>query len=150
MKKIIPNQYLDQECIFCGEKNPIGLKLKFYLEEATGEVSTEYLPAQPFVGMGRILHGGIQAGLFDEIMGWTAHHLTGEMGVTSELTVKYKKPVYLGKKIFVACQISLRQDPRVLLEAKIETADGTVCSTATGTYFLLPEDKFRKIVYGPR
>ena len=150
MKKAIPNQYLDQECIFCGEKNPIGLKLKFYLEEKTGEVSTEYLPAKPFVGLGRILHGGIQAGLFDEIMGWTTHHLYGEMGVTSELSVKYLKPVYLGRKIFVSCHISSRLDSKVKLEAKIETADGTVCSVAIGTYFLLPKEKFRKLVYGSK
>ena len=148
MKKAIPNQYSGQECIFCGEKNPVGLKLKFYLEEETGEVSTEYLPAKPFVGLGNILHGGIQAGLFDEIMGWTAHHLTGEMGVTFELKVNFIKPVYLGKKIFVSCRMTSRQDQKVILDAKIATADDAVCSKATGTYYLLPKDRFQKIIAG--
>lgn len=99
LKKEIINLYPGRDCLFCGEENPIGLKLKFYLDEETGEVSTEYLPSRLFVGLGNVLHGGIQAGLFDEIMGWTAHNLTGEMGVTSELRVKFLKPVYLGKQI---------------------------------------------------
>jgi hypothetical protein len=34
--------------------------------------------------LGRILHGGIQSGLFDEIMGWTAMHVTKQVGVTRD------------------------------------------------------------------
>ena len=148
LKKQIINQYPDQECLFCGEKNPIGLKLKFYLDEETEEVSTEYIPSKPFAGLGNILHGGIQTGLFDEIMGWTTHNLTGEMGVTSELKVKLLKPVYLGRRIKVCCRLSSRNGPKVHLDARIEIPDGTVCSVATGIYFLLPQDKFQKIIYG--
>jgi len=33
------------------------------------EASTEYLPAKHFTGQGNILHGAIQMGLLDEIMG---------------------------------------------------------------------------------
>jgi acyl-coenzyme A thioesterase PaaI-like protein len=148
MKKEIPNLYPDQECLFCGEKNPIGLKLKFYLDEETGEVSTEYLPSRPFVGMGNILHGGIQSGLFDEIMGWTAHNLTGEMGVTSDLEIKFLKPVYLGKRIRVYCRLASRNGPKVHLDARIEIPDGPVCSVATGTYHLLPRAEFQKLIQG--
>jgi uncharacterized protein (TIGR00369 family) len=148
LKKEIANLYADQGCLFCGEKNPIGLKLKFYLDEETEEVSTEYLPSKPFGGLGNILHGGIQTGLFDEIMGWTAHSLTGEMGVTSELGVKFLKPVYLGKRIKVYCRLTSRSGPEVHLEARIETPDGTVCSVATGTYYLLPQVRFQKLIYG--
>ena len=148
MKKEITNLYPDQECLFCGEKNQVGLKLKFYLDEETEEVSTEYLPSKPFGGLGNILHGGIQTGLFDEIMGWTAHSLTGEMGVTSELEIRFLKPVYLGKRVKVYCRLTSRNGPEVHLEARIETPDGTVCSIATGTYYLLPQARFRQLIYG--
>ena len=148
MKKEIANLYPDQECLFCGEKNPVGLKLKFYLDEETEEVSTEYLPSKPFGGLGNILHGGIQTGLFDEIMGWTAHSLTGEMGVTSELGVKFLKPIYLGKRIKVYSRLISRSGPQVHLEARIETPDGTVCSVATGTYYLLPQARFQELIHG--
>jgi acyl-coenzyme A thioesterase PaaI-like protein len=148
LKKEINNLYPGGDCLFCGAENPIGLKLKFYLDEETNEVSTEYLPSRLYVGLGNILHGGIQTGLFDEIMGWTTHSLTGEWGVTSELQVKFLKPVYLGKQISVCCHIASRDGPKVHLEARIETLDGTVCSVATGTYYLLPQAKFHKLVQG--
>ena len=100
MKKEIPNPYPEQECFFWGDKNPIGLRLKFYLDEETGEVTTDYIPSRLFMGLGNILHGGIQSGLFDEIMGWTTHTLTGQMGVTSKLNIPFLKSAYLGKNFW--------------------------------------------------
>jgi uncharacterized protein (TIGR00369 family) len=148
MKKEIPNPYPEQECFFCGERNPVGLKLRFYLNEETGEVTTEYVASRHFMGLGNILHGGIQSGLFDEIMGWTAHTLTGQMGVTAELNIQFLKPVYLGKKLMVSCRIISQQDSKVHLGATIATAEGTVCTRATGTYYLLPQEKFDRLIYG--
>ena len=147
MKKEIPNPYPEQECFFCGEKNPIGLHLKFYLDEDTGEVSTEYVPSRLFMGLGNILHGGIQSGLFDEIMGWTTHTLTGQMGVTSELNINFLKPAYLEKKLMISCRIIPQENSKVQLEATIKTEEGVVCTRATGTYYLLPQDKFEQLVY---
>ena len=68
MRKEIPSPYVDQGCFFCGQKNAAGLHLTFFLDEEIGEVSTEYVASAPFVGFGTILHGGIESGLFDEIM----------------------------------------------------------------------------------
>jgi uncharacterized protein (TIGR00369 family) len=147
MKKEIPSPYPEQQCFFCGEKNPVGLKLKFYLNQETKEVTTEYVPSRLFVGLGNVLHGGIQAGLFDEIMGWTAHTLTGQMGVTSELNVHFLKPAYVEKKFTISCRIISQKNSKVQLEATIETSEGLVCTQATGTYYLLPQDKFEQLVY---
>jgi uncharacterized protein (TIGR00369 family) len=148
VKKEIPNPYPEQECFFCGDKNPVGLKLRFYLNEETGEVTTEYLPSRLFLGLGNILHGGIQSGLFDEIMGWTTHTLTGQMGVTTELSIHFLKPVYVGKKLIISCRIISQKNSNVQLEAFIETAEGAVCTRATGTYHLLPQDKFEQLIFG--
>ena len=148
MKKEIPNIYTEQECFFCGSSNPVGLKLRFYLDEDTGEVSTEYKASRLFVGLGNILHGGIQAGLFDEIMGWTAHNLLGEMGVTTELTMQFLSPAYVGTTLRVSCRIVSRDGPRARMEARIETSEGTICSKATGVYRLLPQEKFRALISG--
>ena len=148
MKKEIPHMYPDQQCLFCGEKNPIGLKLKFSMDDETGEVSTEYTPTFPFVGQGNILHGGILAGLLDEIMGWTSHYLSGRTGVTSELKVTFLKPVFLGKRIWICCRISSRNEHKTHLEARIETLEGSVCSRATSTYRLLSSERFHDLIHG--
>jgi len=69
MKKEIPSLFADNDCFFCGRDNQAGLKLNFYWDEERGEASTEYVPPRHFSGHGSILHGGIQMGLLDEIMG---------------------------------------------------------------------------------
>lgn len=148
MKKEIPNIYTDQECFFCGSNNPVGLNLRFYLDEETGEVSTEYMAARLFVGLGNILHGGIQAGLFDEIMGWTAHNILKEMGVTTELTMQFLSPAYIGTTLRVSCRIVSREGPKARMVARIETSEGTICSKAIGIYHMLSMEKFQKIISG--
>ena len=148
MKSELPNNYPGQECFFCGEKNPIGLKLKFYFDEATGELTTDFLPSRSFAGLGNILHGGIQAGLFDEIMGWATHALTGEPGVTTDLNLQFIKPVYLEAPLQVSCRIISRKDLRVSLAAEIRQPGGTVCTRAVGTYRLMSKEQFDGLVYG--
>jgi hypothetical protein len=37
VKRGLPNEYPGQGCFFYGEKNPVGLKLKFFVDAATGE-----------------------------------------------------------------------------------------------------------------
>jgi len=67
-------------------------------------------------------------------MGWTAHTLTGEMGVTSEIKVECLNPVYLWRSIKMPCRLISRNDPKVHMEARIETHKGKVCTGATGIW----------------
>jgi len=146
MKKELIHWNHDPDCFYCGTQNPIGLKLKFYLDEETQEVFTEYEASKLFVAFGNIMHAGIQSGLFDEIMGWATYNLTGQMGLTSEIKIKFLRPAYVGKKLIVSCRIISHDGPEVQLSARIETPEGKVCSKATGTYYLLPQDAFRTFI----
>ncbi|MBC2717029.1 MAG: PaaI family thioesterase [Desulfobacteraceae bacterium] len=148
MKKEIPNPFLDGKCFFCGSKNPEGLKLKFYVDDETEEISTEYLPTAPFIGQGNIFHGGIQMGLLDEIMGWTSYVATGENAVSSEINVKFLKPVYLGKQVRIVCRRTSREGSKFFMHARIETLDSTVCAVATGTYHVLSKDRYERLIQG--
>ena len=85
VKKEILNPFPDKDCFFCGSNNNLGLKLKFYWDQEKKEASTEYLPVPHFVGQGKILHGAIQMGLLDEIMGWTSYVFIQKMAVTSKI-----------------------------------------------------------------
>jgi acyl-coenzyme A thioesterase PaaI-like protein len=148
MKRELPNLFPDEECFVCGANNPVGLRLRFFLNEETKEVSTEYVGTRNYMGLGNVLHGGIQSSIIDEIMGWTTHSLTRQMGVAVNLNLNFIKPVYLGKRILAFCSISSIEDSKVQLEARLEYEDGDVCTTAAGIYYLLPDDKFEQLIYG--
>lgn len=148
MKKEIENPYSDNNCFFCGSENKKGLHLTCYWDKEKKEVSTEYLPAQHFVGQGDILHGGIQMGLLDELMGWTSYMLTKEMAVTTAIDIKFLRPTYIcGKKISVTCRVISMEGPRVNMVATLSDNEGEKCTTATGTYHILSQNKYNDLIY---
>ena len=117
MKKEIKNPFSDGNCFFCGINNKFGLKLKFYWDEEKKEASAEYLPAKHFTGQGNILHGAIQMGLLDEIMGWTSYTCTEKMAVTSGINIKFLKPTYINReKISITCQVISKKGPKIKMQ----------------------------------
>ncbi len=149
MKKEIQNPYPDNNCFFCGSENREGLKLKFYWDSEKKEATSEYMPAQHFVGQGKILHGSIQMGLLDEIMGWTSYVFTQEMAVTSGLNIKFIKPTYMLRgKVTLRCRVTSKEGAKVNMQASLSNNKGDVCTTATGTFHILSPEKYRILIEG--
>lgn len=145
--KPIPNPYQTAHCFFCGENNPIGLRLVFHdAETEPPEVMLRWEASPLFSGFGRILHGGIQSGLFDEIMGWTTHHFTQQMGVTTALQIQFLKPVYVEQELEVRCRIEFREGDKIHLAAELTNQRGQTCTKATGTYILVDRERFETLV----
>jgi len=143
----LPSVYGAGECFFCGPNNPIGLKLTFFeTETEPKELVCRWTPTRVFKGLGKVLHGGIQGGLFDEIMGWTAMHRTNEIGVTSNIEIRFLKPLFVDQEIEVRCRVDSRDGAKINLGAEIKNSAGDVCTKATGTYVLMSREKFEKLV----
>ena len=78
--KNIDNPYLSSACFFCGPNNPVSLKLTFQeTETEPNELFCVWFPPATYKSFGNILHGGIQSGLFDEIMGYPTHYKEGRV-----------------------------------------------------------------------
>jgi len=151
MKKEIQNPFSDNNCFFCGSENQFGLKLKFFWDEEKKETYTEYLPDQHFIGQGNILHGAIQMGLLDEIMGWNSYVFTQEMAVTSVLNIKFLHPTYIcGEKINITCRVTSREGSKINMKATLSNIEGVVCTIATGTYHILAPNKYKDLIHGKR
>ncbi|MEA3468869.1 MAG: PaaI family thioesterase [Thermodesulfobacteriota bacterium] len=149
MKKQIQNPYPDNNCFFCGIDNSQGLKLKFYWDEEKEEMSAEYLPAKHFTGQGNILHGAIQMGLLDEIMGWASYTFTREMAVTSSLDVKFIRPLYIcGEQANITCRVTSKEGAKINMQATLSNNDGDACTIATGIFHVLHPKKYKDLIQG--
>lgn len=146
MRKKIQNPYPDNNCFFCGSDNSAGLKLEFYWDDESKEITAEYFPAQHFAGQGDILHGGIQMGLLDEIMGWNSFICTEKMAVTSNLNINFIKPLYLGTKINITCKVVSREGSKVHMNAALTNIEGEICTTAAGIFSILSQDKYNNLI----
>jgi acyl-CoA thioesterase FadM len=82
----------------------------------------------------------------DEIMGWTTTHFTRQTGVTTELKIRFHRPVYVNDQLEARCRVASREGSMVHLEAEISQA-GEVCTSGSGTYLLLDPEKFDRLVH---
>ena len=82
-------------CFGCSPNNEIGLQLEFW--EDGEELMAKWQPRNLLEGWHNIIHGGIQAALLDELGGWIVLIKVKTAGVTSELNIRYLKPVNISK-----------------------------------------------------
>lgn len=123
------------ECFVCGENNSGGLGVRFYVE---GEVvKGDFLPKDAHVGYQGLVHGGVAAALLDEAMGWPLGLRKGRLCLSTEITIRFVRPVTLGRKYLVVAQAV--SDNRRLWEAKAEIQDeeGVVYVTGKGKFYPL-------------
>lgn len=74
-------------CFVCGPQNPIGLQLKFRLEEDV--CRSEFRPTENHCGYDGITHGGIVFSALDDVMAnWL--FLKGIRAYTAKCDVRYK------------------------------------------------------------
>lgn len=142
IRKKIKNVFAvnDYNCIGCSPYNPIGLKLQFF--EEGDQIVADWVPEVNFEGYPGIIHGGIQALLLDEISAWTIYIKAKTAGVTSRLSVKYKKEV-INTQTKITVRGTLVEVKRNLgfVKSELLNENGEVCAEAESTFFLFPVDK---------
>lgn len=142
IRKKIKNVFAvnDYNCIGCSPYNPIGLKLQFF--EEGEQIVADWVPEVNFEGYPGIIHGGIQALLLDEISAWTIYIKAKTAGVTSRLSVKYKKEV-INTQTKITVRGTLVEVIRNLgfVKSELLNENGEVCAEAESTFFLFPVGK---------
>ncbi len=129
----------EYRCFGCSPFNGHGLQLQF--QEEDGEVFCTWMPSSKFEGWKGIVHGGILATIMDELGSWFILTQHGTSGVTSELTIKYLKPVRIVKGEIRASARFLRKDKKtVTLSCVLTDGENTQCAVAEVTYFVFPEN----------
>ena len=130
-------------CFACAPTNPCGLKMEFY--EDGDEIVSLWTPGNNYQGWLNTLHGGIQATLLDEIGGWIIARKFQTSGMTTNLAIKYKKPIPTGEDVTIEIRGRVKEVKRmfVFIEAEIIYNDET-CSSAEMTYYTFPKDVAEK------
>jgi uncharacterized protein (TIGR00369 family) len=90
----------DGSCFVCGDKNEIGLKLRFQLDRSTKTATTNTVLKEHFSGWLNAAHGGIICALLDEAMVY-ACATAGWFVATGTINVKFRKPVPVGETLTI-------------------------------------------------
>lgn len=140
-KKVISKQLVTPRSITCGTENPASVGCRFYELEG-GELGTFFVPQSIHEGHNGIMHGGISGAVLDEVMGRsTLAHADAESSddwipryVTAEMTVKYKKPIKTGEKMFAYGRVDKVDGRCRFASGEIIDETGELMVTATGVY----------------
>lgn len=119
-------------CFVCGDKNPIGLNVPFYVKN--DRVVAEYTAGRNFEGYKDILHGGILSSLLDEVM-IRAVLAKGINCLTSEIRVKFKKMVKTGEKLHMEGWMVEDKGRILVAQGKITKQNGEVVAEGEGKFF---------------
>lgn len=126
-------------CFGCGPFNSAGLRLTF--EEDEKKLYATWRPSPEYQGYINILHGGIIATLLDETAAWCIYVKAGTSGVTSSMTVRYLKPVYIGKgPVSIEASLEKTEDRSANLFCSLFDCEGNKCAEAEFDYFIYPEN----------
>lgn len=138
----------DYNCFGCSPFNEIGLQLDFW--ENGEELLAKWQPKKSLEGWSDIVHGGIQASLLDELAGWIVLIKVKTSGVTSELNVRYLKPVNISNgEVTVTGRLVSVNKKLATIELELLDGKGQKCATATAVYFCFPENVAKRKYHYP-
>jgi uncharacterized protein (TIGR00369 family) len=112
-------------CFICGANNPIGLKTRPSRDEAAGRAWLSVVIPEEFQGWEGVAHGGIIAALLDEVCAYAVMGVSKQV-VTAELTVRYLKPVPLGREVTVTARLRERVRRSITVDAEMICAGETL------------------------
>jgi acyl-coenzyme A thioesterase PaaI-like protein len=132
-----PDQFFPYSPIV-GPLNPIAPPVRMWIdgERMRGEVTV----GAAYCGPPSMVHGGVIALLFDELLG--AVNVVHEAGAfTGTLTVRYERPTPLGQPLEMSAWVDRMEGRKVFTVGEL-THDGAVTARAEGIFIrspLLPE-----------
>ena len=123
----------DDYCFACGEKNPIGLHLKFeFIEE--NKFTAKKILAREYEGYNCVAHGGILTTMLDEAMCGYINKKYNEQAMTGRLEIRYRHPTPTDKELTITAWQESQRRNIITMKATVATDDGTVTAEAAAKF----------------
>ncbi len=123
-------------CFGCGKKNECGLMLN--ISFSSGKARSEVIFKEVHQGWRGIVHGGVISAAIDEVMAYAIGSISRSVGVTAELTVRFKKPVKVGEEYELAAEVIEFNRRKAVVKGWIKKGNVTHAE-GKGIYVLLKE-----------
>ena len=123
-------------CFACGQSNPHGMHLKFFIDEAERVAVCNVKLTRRYQGPPGHAHGGIIATILDEAMG-KVNKLSNVVALTRSMNVEYLRPVPLGKELTVTGRAQSVAGRQYVNIAEITGEQGEILARSTGTFIAI-------------
>jgi len=126
-------------CFGCDPNHAKGLRLRF-TAPAPDSLRSEFTVSDDYTGFVSIVHGGIIATIFDDVMMWCLLRHRRRFFVTTEMNQQLLRPALAGQPLRAEARIAEEDGERVVLEASLVALDapGRPLAEGAGTFVPLP------------
>ncbi|MCP4632496.1 MAG: PaaI family thioesterase [candidate division Zixibacteria bacterium] len=135
--------YVYENCIVCGDRNPIGFNIEF--KHGDGFVYGIVNPGINFEGYGDVIHGGISSTFLDEVM-VKALFSIDVIAITMEINIRFRKPVKTGMEITIKGYPGEVKSRVALARGEILLPDKSVAVEADGKFYILKDKEKTKVL----
>jgi uncharacterized protein (TIGR00369 family) len=131
-------------CFACGQDNPDGMHLKFYVDAAGKHYTCRFRLGKRYTGPPGHCHGGIIATILDDAMS-KLNKLRDLPAATARMTVEYLRPVPLYEPLRVESHEISKRGRRLTRAAEILDQKGTLLARSRGVFVMIdPHHVFRR------
>jgi acyl-coenzyme A thioesterase PaaI-like protein len=123
-----------------GLSNPLAPPLEFTVDPVARLARGSGRFGKAYEGAPGLLHGGILAAAFDELLGF-ATVFSGGAGMTRELTVRYLRPTPIEAELRFTARLERVEGRRLFVSAEVE-AGGVRTAEAAGIFTAVGGEKF--------
>src|SRR3954471_4137296 len=130
-------------CFACGKDNPHGMHLKFFLKRERNHFVSHFRLSKRYTGPPGYCHGGIIAMILDDAMSKLSK-LRDVIAATSRMTIEYRRPVPLNKRLRVESREISKRGRRLMRVAEILDEKGTVLARSRGVFVIIDPQRVFK------
>jgi acyl-coenzyme A thioesterase PaaI-like protein len=123
-----------------GYYNPLAPPMECVIRD--GVVHATVLATAAYEGPPGCVHGGVIAGMFDEVLG-VANIAAGAGAMTGTLTIVYRSPTPLYEQLRLEGHTSAIDGRKVHTTGTLHAGD-RLCAEASGVFILVDHDRFRE------
>ena len=139
----LPNRQ-GHNCFGCDPSNPHGLHMQFF--EGEGSVVSWVTVPEHLCGWKNIVHGGILATIFDEVMGRVILHQLKCFPMTKSMDIRFMKPASTGGELRAEGRVAgVAGEREATVEAFIYNSAGELCAHCTGNFAVIKPEAGRKL-----
>lgn len=136
----LPSHY--DHCYGCGSHIGAGLHMELWVGPDR-TVLAEFDVTPDHQGAPGLIHGGVLAAAFDEVLG-ALSWLLQTPAVTARLETDFRRPVPVGVRVFITAEVESQNGRKTWRRATARLADGTELASASGLFLEVPPDHFRR------
>jgi acyl-coenzyme A thioesterase PaaI-like protein len=118
-------------CFACGPDNPIGLQIRFSLQD--GVCRGSFMPNENHVGYQNTVHGGIIFAALDDAMA-NVLYLQNIKAHTARCEIRYRRALAVGEEITVSGWIDSQRKRLIVLKGEARLADNTLVADCEASF----------------